>query len=310
MSALIIFLLFFLFFKWYFLSIHKADDGRFRALESHEYDHIIIDSVSAIGELKSPVYSYSKRNHSREEKTSATVSEDKLKSSLNIKQTFSFFTFDPNTAPEDSLRLLGFNQKVCRNLVKYRNAGGRIKTPGALLRIYGMDSLFYQEIKPFINIKKNIANEIKTNKYTGIQKPFRKSLALAEIDINMADTMTFKRLKGIGSVYANRIVKYRRSLGGFYSVDQINEVWGISDSLFMNIKPFLRVDEAELKKKNINQMDKDNLAKHPYIDWKEAKIITKFKKMHGDFESIDELYKLHGIDSGLVDTLKYYFAVK
>ena len=310
MSALITFLFIFLFFKWYLLFMHSPDSKQFRALELDEYDHFILDSISTFNKPQKPGYSFSKKKPIKIEGVSETAIVDNVIPTVNEKQILSFFTFDPNTVHEDSLRLLGFNQNVCRNLLRYRNAGGRIRTPEALLKIYGMDSLFYQKIEPYVSIKKKTANDTNSDKYKRYQKPFKKALALGEIDINVADTMTFKKLRGIGSVYANRIVKYRRSLGGFYSIDQINEVWGISDSLFLKIKPYLKIDISELQKKDINVMDKDNLAKHPYIDWKEAKIIAKFKKMHGDFESIDELYKLHGIDPGLVDTLKYYFAVK
>ena len=308
MSALITFLLIFLFFKWYLLFIHRPVQDQFRVLELDEYDHTIIDSVASTRKPKKTGFTSSEKKPTWIVATSSSIG--KVKQTTNEKQTFSFFSFDPNTIHEDSLKLLGFNQKVCRNLIKYRNAGGRIKSPEGLLRIYGMDSLFYHRIRPYVSIKNKTTKEIRSNIYTGVQKPFKTALSLEEIDINVADTLSFKRLRGIGTVYANRIVKYRKSLGGFYSIDQINEVWGISDSLFLSIKPYLRIDASEIQKKNINEMDKENLAKHPYVDWREAKIITKFRKMHGDFESIDQLYKLHGIDTGLVDTLKYYFAVK
>ena len=49
------------------------------------------------------------------------------------------------------------------------------------------------------------------------------------VELNMADTTTLKKVPGIGPVFANRIVKYRNLLGGFYAVSQLREVYGIDE---------------------------------------------------------------------------------
>ena len=94
------------------------------------------------------------------------------------------------------------------------------------------------------------------------------------------------------------------------SIDQLKEVWGISDSLFLQVRPYLVEDHSNLDKRNINELAMNELAKHPYIDWKQAKIISKYMKMHGSFGSMDELHKIHGIDPKLIDTLTYYFEAR
>ena len=63
--------------------------------------------------------------------------------------------------------------------------------------------------------------------------------ALSPIDINTADTTAFIALPGIGSKLANRIIAFRTKLGGFSDVDQIREVYGLKDSVFQIIHPFL-----------------------------------------------------------------------
>ena len=225
-----------------------------------------------------------------------------------LTHEISLFDFDPNLIGKDSLLLLGLSGYAAANLLKYRSNGGRFNEASDLKRIYGLDEEKYEKLEPHVRIMTTAKEAIE--KQTVKPKSKKQKLALGSIDINLADTTDFKSLRGIGSVYANRMVKFRGSLGGYFSIDQINEVWGISDSLYLAIKPYLKIDTSSLQKRNINLQSKESLAKHPYIDWKKAKTITKYRKMHGDFSSIDELYKLHGLDDAFVDTLSQYFTVQ
>ena len=71
-------------------------------------------------------------------------------------------------------------------------------------------------------------------------------VVLQPIDINTADTSAFIALPGIGSKLANRIVSFRTKLGGFNSVEQIRKVYGLQDSVFMLISPFLKCDNPAI----------------------------------------------------------------
>ncbi len=71
---------------------------------------------------------------------------------------------------------------------------------------------------------------------------------LAPIDINKADTLTLQQLPGIGSKLANRIVLFRKKLGGFESVEQVRRVYGLKDSVYRIIKPSLFVTPPEREK--------------------------------------------------------------
>jgi competence ComEA-like helix-hairpin-helix protein len=63
------------------------------------------------------------------------------------------------------------------------------------------------------------------------------------INLNRADSAELVKLYGIGPVLSKRIIKYRNSLGGkFQSVDQLKNVYGLSEETFNSIKPYLIVD--------------------------------------------------------------------
>ena len=100
-----------------------------------------------------------------------------------------------------------------------------------------------------------------------------------------------KRLKGIGPVLASRIVKYRGLLGGYYSVDQLTEVYGISDSLFYTIREHVCIDTSLVRKISINEAGEAQLSMHPYIGRYRAKAILSYRKSVGTISGIEELVK-------------------
>ena len=110
------------------------------------------------------------------------------------------------------------------------------------------------------------------------------------ISINEADTNEWKSVYGIGSKLANRIVKYRRSLKGFRSKEQLMEVYGISDTLFQKIENLLIIDDGAIGYIYLNKADYNELASHPYISSKIARVIINFRDAHGGrYEKIEEI---------------------
>ena len=98
-------------------------------------------------------------------------------------------------------------------------------------------------------------------------------------DINKADTIRLKKLRGIGSVFANRIVKYRELLGGYHSLHQLNEVYRLSPKAIQTLKGsvdtislipyrFLSIETANFKE----------LLRHPYLNYRSVKAIMKMRE--------------------------------
>ncbi len=75
---------------------------------------------------------------------------------------------------------------------------------------------------------------------------FSATIANAElVNINNADAETIAfHLKGIGEARANAIVAFREQNGLFRSIEEIQNVPGIGDKTFDNIKADLSVDRG------------------------------------------------------------------
>lgn len=101
------------------------------------------------------------------------------------------------------------------------------------------------------------------------------------VELNSADTTTLKRVPGIGSVFARRIVKFRNILGGFYSVEQLSEVYGIDQERYDALKAWFTVDPSAIRKLPLGKIPADSLSRHPYISFRQARAIDKLVKQNG-----------------------------
>ncbi len=125
------------------------------------------------------------------------------------------------------------------------------------------------------------------------------------LSLNETDTAEWKKIPGIGSSYASRIVKYQNLLGGFYDVEQLREVYGIDNALFVKISPYI-VPGGNIRKMNINKTEFKTLLSHPYLNYKQTQAIFNLRKKKGSIDSIDELSMLDEFTSSDLERLKPY----
>lgn len=147
-----------------------------------------------------------------------------------------------------------------------------------------------------------------SDKNSSFVSSFSGSIKLAEgetILLNESDTTDWKKIPGIGSTYASRIVKYRDLLGGFVTVDQLREVYGIDDELFAKIYPYLKVD-GKYTKIAVNTLEFKELLRHPYLNYKQVKAIFDLRRRKGNVSSINELAMLNEFTAEDIERLNPY----
>ncbi|MDG5799840.1 helix-hairpin-helix domain-containing protein [Marinilabiliaceae bacterium ANBcel2] len=127
--------------------------------------------------------------------------------------------------------------------------------------------------------------------------------------INSSDSLDWQILRGIGPVLGRRIVAYRKALGGFFSVSQINEVYGISNELFEDIEPYLKIDTLSLRKIDVNSASVGYLRSHPYLDFYSAKAIVEYRYDNGGIKNRADLYNIEIPDS-LIDKVAPYLLIE
>ncbi|HEY0655079.1 MAG TPA: helix-hairpin-helix domain-containing protein [Chryseosolibacter sp.] len=201
------------------------------------------------------------------------------------------FRFDPNTASDVELQQLGFPDFLAKRVVTYRQKGGKFYTSDDLRKIYGMDSVLFNSVKNYVSIAQH-RNE---QSATQLQKPAVQSAKprLGPFDINEADTATLKSVYGIGTKLADRIVKFRNGLGGFVSLNQLSEIYGLDSAVVNRIKKRAFIDDDfKPKKINLNTTTEFEMSAHPYISKSMAKAIVAWRFQHGAFKTVDEIKNL------------------
>ena len=225
------------------------------------------------------------------------------------------FEFDPNTAKVEDWIKLGVREKTALTIQKYVSKGGHFYKAEDISKIYGLHEKDVKRLIPYIRIVKksfDLPKKINQpfthiNKYPESYKPRKDG---NHININTADTSEFMTLPGIGIGFAKRIINFRNKLGGFYSVDQIKETYGLPDSTFLLIKDRILIGAGNLEKKNINTCSVEELGSHPYIRYRLASAIVSYRKQHGLFNDLNDLKKIMIIDEGLFIRIKEYLKLE
>lgn len=214
------------------------------------------------------------------------------------------FPFDPNTADEDDLKEMGMPPFLAKRIVNYRNKGGKFKTKKDLRKIYGMPEGLYSRLEEYIQLPDSLNLTRKKEDAPKYESPKANYKALV-IDINAADTSEWQKINGIGRAFSKRIVKFRDRLGGFASKEQLYEVYGLDSGVVQaNWEKFeLR---TPCKKISVNASPEEELASHPYIGRKLAKVIVNYRKQHGDYQKAEDLLSIGMLEKGKWDRLRPY----
>ena len=259
---------------------YKPEDiTRVRTLKPEEYEVI---KVYIVIERQQYNNNYSRNDYRYEYRDNDNAQPTEL------------FDFDPNTATKDELERLGFKPWQAENIIKYRSKGGRFKQPSDITKIHGVDAEFAERLIPYIKIE----SKSQTASYDIL------------VNINTANASDFQKLKGIGEAYSKRIVAYREKLGGFISIEQLREVYGMTDELYNSILANLEIKGEPIQTININTADFKTLVSHPYIDKKIANAILNYRDFAKTIKSTDELVKQKALSQSEYDKISKYISVE
>ena len=158
---------------------------------------------------------------------------------------------------------------------------------------YSNNSDYKKEYKK-TEYNSNQSNGFKQDRYAGLQ-----------VNINTADTAKLRKLPGIGEKRAMNIVKYRTSLGGFYSVDQLAEVYSMDASLVERLKKYIVCDGNSVAKIDINNTIPHKLW-HPYLKGELLNTIKQRIKSGKRYKSFDEIKAEIGYDDNMNGRAEMY----
>lgn len=149
----------------------------------------------------------------------------------------------------------------------------------------------YTQTRSYKSSQKAYAPKLREKKFTydssraAYPKKYAKGTVL---NINLTDTTALIRVPGIGATFANRIVKYRELLGGYHDVEQLRELYGMTEERYASLVSWFVVENDTIRKIQVNKAPFGELLRHPYLSLEQTKIIVNMRERKGHISSLDE----------------------
>ena len=228
-------------------------------------------------------------------------SKDSTYLKTEIKINVVLFPFNPNKLNDSTGHAIGLSERQLKGIKSYLSHGGKFKIKSDFKKMYSISEKQYSDLEPYILLPDSYMKENGNKKKPEIKQP--------TIDLSFADSISLMSLKGIGPVFASRIVRYREKLGGFYALEQLKEIWGFTDSLLESLLPFVTISNPNPNRYiHLNTDSFAVLASHPYIKGKIAGMICRYRKQH-PFSEIEELKQLPLVNDEIFRKIAPYLRI-
>ncbi len=218
------------------------------------------------------------------------------------------YPFNPNFITDYKGYKLGMSVAEIDRLLIYRKQNKYVNSSKEFQNVTKVSDSLLGAIAPYfkfpdwVNQKKDFSSSKKYN-YTA----FAKKDKVVPTDINLATQEDLNKIYGIGDAISLRILKQKESLGGFVSMEQLNEVWGLSPEVIEKLNlHFKIVVLPNFKKIAINSASLKELSQFPYFKYPLAKQIITFRSMNGDIKNIEDLIKIKGFPADKAKIIDLY----
>ena len=209
--------------------------------------------------------------------------------------------FNPNTYTLSDWIKLGLSAKQSVVVLKFTSRG--IYSEEDLKRIFVIPEVLFELIRDSVVYPERFQN-------TPNQESFKKQVKhIVQVNLNTADTTEFMKIYGIGAFYAKQIIRYREKLGGYFTKEQLLEVWKMTPEAYDKIKDHVFISEKDVKRININSVTIEELKVHPYLKWNQANSIIKMRIQRNGFKNIEEIKESVLIDSETYEKLFPYLSL-
>lgn len=220
------------------------------------------------------------------------------------------YPFNPNFITDYKGYILGMSVAEIDRLHAYRKEGKYVNSSQEFQAITQISDSLLQVISPYFKFPDWVKNKKEALGYVHYEKkPLVKKEKKVLIDINKATQEDLIKIYGIGEGISLRILKFKESLGGFVSMEQLNDVWGLSPEVIQRLNDnFKIVSPPEVKKIDINNASLKEIAQFPYFKYPLAKEIVRCRSMNGDFKNATDLTKIKGLSIEKANIIALYLA--
>ena len=213
---------------------------------------------------------------------------------FNVRQVTSqkIFPFNPNFISDFKGYKLGLSVKEIDKLHTFRAANKFVNSAADFQRVTGVSDSLLHALAPLFKFPDWVRRRSKGNGFVAFTKS---KPTLVKKEINLATAEDFIKIYGVGAVIANRILIHRDNLGGFVSLEQLDDIWGLKPEVIREIQNnFVLSKVPSLRLVDINNASQKELMQFFYFKYALAKQILIYRSMNGDIRNIDDLIDIKG----------------
>ena len=242
------------------------------------------------------------------EKESAWLNMQTKLDSLKIAKAnnkFTIYPFNPNFISDYKGYQLGMTNQEIDRLLAFRKQNKYVNSAAEFQQVTQVNDELLAKIAPHFKFPDWVKN--KQSNFSDTQKYTQKKNVPTVLDINLATAEDFKAVYGIGEVFSGRILNFRNRLGGFVSMKQLNDIWGLPPEVVERLEQKFKLNTtSSIKKIDINNASIQELKDFPYFNYKIAKEIVTYRSMNGDFKDEFDLTKIKGLSTQNTSIIALY----
>lgn len=221
------------------------------------------------------------------------------------------YPFNPNFITDYKGYKLGMSVVEIDRLLAFRKQNKYVNSPEEFQAVTRVSDSLLNAISPHFKFPDWVKNKKQFQGYANgySDKAFAKKAPLVVQDINQATQEDLIKVYGVGEAISLRILKFRESLGGFVSMEQMKDVWGLSPEVVEKLNIHFKIaKDPAIKKIDINNASIKELSQFPYFNYQLARNIVTFRSMNGDFKNVQDLTKIKGLSIDKANIIALYLA--
>jgi DNA uptake protein ComE-like DNA-binding protein len=215
------------------------------------------------------------------------------------------FPFNPNFITDFKGYKLGMSVQEIDRLLTYRKQNKFVNSAAEFQAVTKVSDSLLKTMSPYFKFPDWVKNKEEYSS-TYAKREFHKVEKTIVLDINEATKDDLMKVYGIGDKISDRILEQKNKLGAFASMEQMQDIWGLSPEVIEKLHQNFEVKStSNIKKININNASVKELSLFPFFRYALAKEIVIYRSMNGDVK-IEDLTKIKGFPVDKIKIIALY----
>jgi DNA uptake protein ComE-like DNA-binding protein len=241
------------------------------------------------------------------EKWMAIQTEIDSAATITQESTYKIYPFNPNFMTDFKAYKLGLKTEEIDRLLAFRKTNKYVNSVQEFQNITKVSDSLLTVISPYFKFPDWVKNKKQYQYQTFEKTDYPKKEKIAILDINQASKEDLVKIYGIGEAISDRILKQKEALGAFVSMDQMQDIWGLSPEVLTQLNSHFKTLASTLVKKiDINNTSVKELTNFPYFRYALAREIVTYRSMNNGIKNIEDLTKIKGFPVDKIKIIALY----